>query len=203
MEITANHVRTSKASMQADLIVVCSGIWYDLLFPDAFRKASATRCKLQMLRFGSQPEGERIGPALCGGLSLAHYHSFRVAASLPVLKQRFASEMPEYLEWGIHVMVSQNGRGELTVGDSHEYGPTHDPFDRQHINDKILSYLRTFARFGNEQVTETWNGTYTRLTNGNAYLWEQVLPGVYLFNGLGGAGMTLSFGLSEKLADAI
>jgi len=54
-------------------------------------------------------------PALCGGLSLIHYNSFKAAASLPKLKQRYQEEMNKFLEWGIHVMVSQNGRGELTV----------------------------------------------------------------------------------------
>ena len=56
-------------------------------------------------------------------------------------------EMKEYIDWGIHVMVSQNGKGELTIGDSHEYGLTHDPFDKEFINRMILDYLRKFAQF--------------------------------------------------------
>ena len=33
-------------------------------------------------------------------------------------------------------LVSQNGRGELTIGDSHEYGLTHDPWRRR--NDAVF-----------------------------------------------------------------
>jgi hypothetical protein len=42
--------------------------------------------------------------------------------------------MSHYLDPGIHVMVAQNCNGELTVGDSHEYGLTFDPFDQAYIN---------------------------------------------------------------------
>ena len=48
---------------------------------------------------------------------------------------------------GVHVMVSQNGRSELTIGDSHEYGEVHDPFDKQEINQLILDYLKSFGQF--------------------------------------------------------
>ena len=71
----------------------------------------------------------RIGPALCGSLSLIHYNGFKVANSLNELKKRFEIEYPDYIKWGIHVMVWQNKAGELTVGDSHEYGLSNDPFD--------------------------------------------------------------------------
>jgi glycine/D-amino acid oxidase-like deaminating enzyme len=96
-------------------------------------------------------------------------------------------------------MVSQNGVGELTVGDSHEYGLTHDPFDRQFINQLILAYLKKFAHFKDETIIETWNGTYPKLTNGQTELVLQPEQGVTVINGLGGAGMTLSFGLCEQL----
>jgi glycine/D-amino acid oxidase-like deaminating enzyme len=119
------------------------------------------------------------------------------------LKNRYNTEMEDYLKWGIHVMVSQNGNGELTVGDSHEYGDTFDPFDKDQINRMILDYLSGFAKFRNEKIIETWHGIYTKLTNGDAWLFSNPQYGVYLFNGLGGAGMTLSFGLSEKLVDSI
>lgn len=184
---------------EADLIFICNGADFETLYPEIFSKLPVTKCKLQMMRLVSQPEGWRIGPALCGGLSLTHYNSFKAAASLPQLKRRYAEEMADYLKWGIHVMVSQNGKGELTVGDSHEYGLTHDPFDKDFINKMILSYLRKFARFKDWSVAETWNGIYTKLTDGEADLFFTPEPYVYVINGVGGAGMTLSFGLAEEL----
>lgn len=69
----------------------------------------------------------RIGPALCGGLSLIHYASLHAASSLGILKKRYQDEMSDFLDLGIHVMVSQNQSGQLTVGDSHEYGFAPDP----------------------------------------------------------------------------
>jgi FAD dependent oxidoreductase TIGR03364 len=196
-------VYTAQQEFEADIVMVCSGADMELLFPEVFLDYPVTRCKLQMMRMESQPDNWRIGPALCGGLSLIHYNSFKAATSLPALKNRYNTEMEDYLKWGIHVMVSQNGNGELTVGDSHEYGDTFDPFDKDHINRMILDYLSGFAKFRNEKITETWHGVYAKLTNGDAWLFSNPQDGVYLFNGLGGAGMTLSFGLSEKLLDGI
>jgi FAD dependent oxidoreductase TIGR03364 len=184
---------------EADLVFICNGADFETLYPEQFAQQPVTKCKLQMMRLVSQPGDWRIGPALCGGLSLIHYNSFKAAPSLPVLRQRYAGELSDYLEWGIHVMVAQNGRGELTVGDSHEYGLTHDPFDKEFINRKILDYLRCFACFRDWTVTETWNGIYAKLTDGEADLFFSPEPYVYVINGVGGAGMTLSFGLAEEL----
>lgn len=183
----------------ADLVMVCSGADFETLYPELFHNMPITKCKLQMLRFEAQPNNWHIGPALCGGISLIHYKSFATAPSLLLLRRRYEQEMPEHVRWGVHVMVSQNNRFELTVGDSHEYGLSPDPFDKASINRLILDYLKTFARFKNNTVTATWNGVYPKLTNGESYLFESPEPGVYIFNGLGGAGMTLSFGLAEEL----
>jgi len=184
---------------EADLIFICNGADFETLYPEHFSEQPVTKCKLQMMRLVSQPDDWRIGPALCGGLSLIHYKSFTAAPSLAALKERYAAEMADYLQWGIHVMVSQNGRGELTVGDSHEYGLTHDPFDKDFINRMIIDYLRRFACFKDWAVTETWNGVYAKLTDGEADLFFSPEPYVYVINGVGGAGMTLSFGLAEEL----
>jgi FAD dependent oxidoreductase TIGR03364 len=184
---------------EADLIFVCNGADLETLYPEQFAQRPVTKCKLQMMRLVSQPADWRIGPSLCGGLSLIHYNSFKAAPSLPALRRRYAGEMADYLQWGIHVMVSQNGRGELTVGDSHEYGLTHDPFDKEFINRKILDYLRKFANFRDWSVAETWNGVYAKLTDGEADLFFSPESSVYIINGVGGAGMTLSFGLAEEL----
>jgi FAD dependent oxidoreductase TIGR03364 len=183
----------------ADLIFVCSGADFETLYPEVFGKLPITRCKLQMMRFAVQPDKWEIGPSLCGGLSLIHYKSFAKAPSLLLLRRRYEQELPGHVRWGVHVMVSQNSRYELTVGDSHEYGLSPDPFDKASINQLILDYLQTFARFKSNTITATWNGVYAKLTNGENHLFESPEPGVYIFNGLGGAGMTLSFGLAEEL----
>ena len=153
-----------------------------------------------MLRLVAQPEDWRIGPSLCGGLSLIHYKSFQVAPSLSLLKQQYQQTMADYLKWGIHVMMSQNATGELTIGDSHEYALVHDPFDKAFINKMIIDYLKQFTRLKDDAIVQTWNGIYPKLTDGQTDFIYPPESGVTIVNGLGGAGMTLSFGLAEEVA---
>ena len=184
---------------EADLIFVCSGADFETLYPEEFAALPFTKCKLQMMRTITQPDDWRMGPALCGGLSLIHYKSFETAPSLATLKDRYENEMPEYIDWGIHVMACQNENGQITIGDSHEYGLTHDPFDKEKINTLILSYLKKIAKFKEWHIAETWNGIYPKLTNGDTDLYYSPEQSVYIVNGLGGAGMTLSFGLANEI----
>jgi glycine/D-amino acid oxidase-like deaminating enzyme len=119
------------------------------------------------------------------------------------LKQRIEQEMPEYLKWGIHVMASQNQEGSLTLGDSHEYGWSHDPFDRDYINQLILNYLDSFMQVPDRRIAQSWHGVYPKLTNGATELVIQPERGINIVNALGGAGMTLSFGLAEQVVKAM
>jgi FAD dependent oxidoreductase TIGR03364 len=188
--------------IHADLIFICSGSDFKTLYPQEFEKYPLTKCKLQMMRILEEVP-RRIGPSLCGGLSLIHYPSFKAAPSLNILKMRYEEEMPEYLKCGIHVMVSQNHTGHLTIGDSHEYGLSPDPFDRKYINDLILNYLEKFASLKNPSIVETWNGVYGKFTNDQTELFISPESGVYIINGVGGTGMTMSFGLTEELISKI
>lgn len=192
-------VKAGKKAWEADEIYICSGADFETLYPDVFEANAFTKCKLQMMRFVAQPCNWRIGPSLCGGLSMIHYKGFEVASSLSQLKLYYEENLPEYLQLGIHVMVSQNAEGELTVGDSHEYALVHDPFDKQFINDLILDYVKQFARFKNCQLLQTWNGIYPKITNGKTDFVYNPEQGVTIVNGLGGAGMTLAFGLAEEV----
>lgn len=188
-----------KVAQKADLIVLCSGADFETLYPDRFASLPITKCKLQMMRLVPQPNDWRIGPPLCGGLSLLHYGSFQATDAIQPLRQWAEQEMADYLKWGIHVMVSQHGNGELTIGDSHEYGLSPDPFDRQTINQLIVDYLGTFARFKDRRLSQSWNGVYAKMTNGENHVFEQLDSNVYALNALSGAGMTLSFGLAEHI----
>jgi FAD dependent oxidoreductase TIGR03364 len=192
------NVASGDRSWEADEIFVCSGADFETLYPELFLSTNITKCKLQMMRLATQPDEWRIGPSLCGGLSMIHYPGFQVAPSLPALRKRYEEQYAEYLKWGIHVMVSQNGSGELTIGDSHEYGLVHDPFDKVFINEMITSYLHTFANFKDWKLLQSWHGILPKMTDGQTELIIDIEPGVTVINGLGGNGMTLSFGLCEQ-----
>jgi FAD dependent oxidoreductase TIGR03364 len=196
------HVSSGEQSWQADEIYVCSGADFETLYPEVFAANHFTKCKLQMMRLIAQENNSRIGPALCGGLSLIHYKSFEVASSLQELKKLYNDTMADYLKWGIHVMVSQNETGELTIGDSHEYGLVFDPFDKQFINQLIVDYLKKFSVFKNWQMIQSWHGIYSKLTNNQTEFIYHPQQGVTIVNGIGGAGMTLSFGLAEEIINS-
>lgn len=201
--VEKNKVWMGEEFMQADIICICSGADFETLFPEKFADLKINKCKLQMMRFVSADNDFKIGTSLCGGLSLIHYSSFKAAPSLPMLKERYQREMSHYLDLGIHVMVSQNGKGELTVGDSHEYGLTFAPFDESHINDLIITYLKTFAQAANWRMIQSWHGVYPKMTNDKTGISLKVEEGVYIVNGIGGAGMTLSFGFAEEVVETI
>lgn len=201
--ISYPNVFSGDERYSADLIYLCSGADFETIYPEIFAANYFTKCKLQMMRLVMQPDGWRIGPSLCGGLSLIHYKGFEVAASLPQLKSHYSETMQPYLQWGIHVMVSQNAEGELTIGDSHEYGLVFDPFDKAFINNLILDYMKQFAVYKDWTPIQSWHGIYPKLTNGQTDFIYSPEEGVTIVNGLGGAGMTLSFGLAEEVVAGI
>ena len=65
----------------------------------------------------------------------------------------------------------------------------------------ILDYLASFAQFKDWSVGSRWMGIYPKMTNGATEIVESPEPGVSIINGLGGAGMTLSFGLTEEVLE--
>jgi hypothetical protein len=139
-----------------------------------------------------------VGTHLAAGLTLRHYASFAQCPTLPALARRLDAELPDYGRHGIHVLVSQNGRGELTLGDSHEYGDAIEPFDNPRIDELILAYLKTFLRAPDLTVAARWHGTYVKHPT-SAYVVARLTPQALAVTGVGGAGMTLSFGLAEQV----
>ena len=197
--IEGNTAYSGQQHWSADRIFVASGADFETLFPELFQSVPITKCKLQMMRLVAQPDSWRIGPPLCSSLSFIHYKGFDVAPSLPLLRALYQEQSPELLQWGIHVMVSQNGSGELVIGDSHEYGLDLSPFDQQYLNDLIVDFLKRFAQFKDWRVGSAWHGVYPKMTNGATEFIHAVDDVTTIVNGVGGAGMTLSFGLAEEV----
>lgn len=187
----------------ADQIFICNGADFETLYPKVFAENYFTKCKLQMMRIVAQQNNWRIGPSICGGLSLLHYKAFEVADSLDLLRIEAKDLYADYIKWGIHVMVSQNESGELTIGDSHEYASVFDPFNKQIINELIIEYLKKIAVFKDWKLKQNWHGIYPKKTDGKTDFVYKPVPGVTIVNGLGGAGMTLSFGLAEEVVQSL
>jgi len=191
-------VCTAGGDYRADRLLVCTGADFRTLAPDAFADAGMMLCKLQMMR--SQPFGStfRAGTMLAAGLTLRHYRAFAACPTLPALCARLDRELPDYVRYGIHVLVSQNGLGELTLGDSHEYGDAIEPFDKPQIDDLVLRYLQSFIRIPDLRITARWHGIYLKHPS-EPYVVADPRPGMRVVTGVGGNGMTLSFGLAERV----
>lgn len=200
--VNAPYLLANGQKWQADQIFICSGADFETLYPQIYRNSGLTKVKLQMMRSVPQPNYWRLGPALCGGLTLTHYGAFANCPGVSALQNRIAAEAPHFPQWGIHVMVSQNNTGELIIGDSHEYGLRPDPFDKVEINHYVLNYLKGFAHPPTLEIAATWHGVYAKLPGKTEFI-AQPEPGVTIVNALSGAGMTLSFGLAEEVMASI
>jgi len=201
-EISGNSVLVNSTKLFADQIFVCTGADFAHLYPEIYKEQLITKCSLQMMRMISK-SNQSINTSICGGLSLIHYKSFEAAPSIAELKKHYEQELPEYLQLGIHVMIDQNNLNEFIIGDSHEYGNSFLPFNKVYVNQLILEYLKSFININDLELVETWQGIYPKMLNGATELTLSPTDNVHIINGLGGAGMTLSFGLAEEYVNAI
>jgi len=198
IRIAPPAVHTARSVVEADRIIVCSGSDFEQLYPESFAGRGITRCKLQMLAAEPPPRGARIGPMIASGLSLRHYANFAQCPSLPALRDRIAREQPELDRFGVHVMASQHSGGEIILGDSHVYDDEMTPFDSGTIEELMLEELRRIVELPSWRITRRWNGTYAKWP-GRAVLCLDPEPGVRIVNAAGGTGMTMSFGIAERM----
>lgn len=188
---------TDGRGWQADRIIICSGSDLQTLYPKVLQNSQLKRCKLQMLKSVPQPARSQQQVHLASGLTLRHYTSFLNCPSLSGLKARVHGETPELDRFGIHVMASPFPNGEVILGDSHEYGDDITPFDKTEINLLMLRELKKVFVLSDWTMQENWHGIYARHPELPVFEME-CEPGVHVFAGTGGAGMTMSFGLAER-----
>ncbi|HTJ30920.1 MAG TPA: TIGR03364 family FAD-dependent oxidoreductase [Acidobacteriaceae bacterium] len=195
--ITLPRIETTAGVWNAERAIVCSGEEFQALYAEEYAASGLTRCKLQMMRTAPQPGAWQLGPSLAAGLTLRFYPAFQVCSELAALERRIAEETPEYDRWGIHALVSQTDDGALTLGDSHEYGPAIDPFNKQVIDDLILRYTLHFLQAPDTTIVERWHGIYAKHPQ-KPLVTISPAENVRIVASPGGSGMTLSFGMAER-----
>ncbi len=199
---TATAVETGRVTTQAgdtfnaERIIICSGSDTRTLFPEVLARSGVRLCKLQMLRTPTQPKGWTLGPHLASGLTLRHYRLFEACPSFSALRARIAEETPELDRFGIHILAAQNDRGEVLLGDSHEYDADIQPQDKPEIDELILREVRKMIRLPNWTIAHRWHGVYVKHPT-QSVIDVEPLKGVRIVTSFGGAGMTLALGYAD------
>lgn len=180
--------------LQGDAIVVCPGDDWASLYPEIYAEEAITRCKLQMLRLAAP--GWRLPAPVMGDLSMVRYLGYAELPEASAIKARLEQEEAEALGWGIHLIAVQSADGTLVVGDSHEYGPTPDPFGRAAID---AAMLRQYAAVLGKApaVVERWTGTYA--TAAGHSIVRSPADGVRLVVVTSGTGASTGFALAEDV----
>ncbi|MGL6074760.1 MAG: TIGR03364 family FAD-dependent oxidoreductase [Fimbriiglobus sp.] len=181
---------------RAKQVFVCSGVDFQTLFPNTYRETGLRTCKLQMVATGTQPAGWKLGGHVAGGLTLCHYKAFVNCPTLPEYRAYVKANYPDHVRFGIHVMASQNSEGHIVIGDSHEYDEDISIFWRADIDELILQYLKTLVRLPDWHLARSWAGFYAKHPT-DIITYREPQPGCTVVAGVGGAGMTLSFGFAE------
>ena len=195
---TTLHAADGRA-WRADRVFVCSGDDFETLYPAAFAGAGLRRCKMQMMRTAPQPDRWRLGPLIAGGLTLGRSEAFAPCRSVGRLRDRIATTTPDLVRYGIEAMASQNQRGEVVIGASHEYDD--DPFDKEAIDALVLDALRGMVRLPDERIAARWHGVHAAYPDGPIFT-ATPHPGVAIQVAPGGAGLTMAFGLADAWWEA-
>lgn len=196
--IDGGSVRVGADTYSADHVIVCPGDDLKTLMRSTMEAYELTLCKLQMLRLRPRQPAFKLGAHVCAGLTLGHYANFKICETLTSVVNRHRAELPAHSKFGIHLLVSQHEDGCLTVGDSHEYGNDPSPFASAEIEGLILDYFNTFLNLDEFSVIERWTGVYAKHPN-KPFIVDRPQRQVTVVTGMGGAGMTLSFGLAAQV----
>lgn len=154
----ARQLITTQGTFIAEHIIVCSGHDYQTLLAEELKVLTPTVCRLQMMRVKPKIEFP-LKHAVFTGLSCMHYEAFRDLPETETLRFAIENDYPEYVQHGIHLLVTPTPYGEFIVGDSHEYSQYPRPFSSEAIDDILLNLAKETLGIPLE-IVERWVGEY-------------------------------------------
>jgi len=196
--IEAGELGTSRGRITTPRTVVAVGHDVDRHFPQLAAQTGLRRCALHMLRVRN-PHKRAIDPAVLTGFSMLRYEAFAACPTQPVLRARIEREHPDLIAAELNLMFTQRPDGDLTIGDTHAYRTTLDPFNAEALDEQVLT--QTAALLGVERldVRERWRGVYASAPQ--PFLVATPEPGVRVVSVTSGIGMTTAFGLAPDVID--
>ena len=193
-------VRTSRGESTASRTVICVGHDVDRLFPDIAEVAGMQRCALHMLRVAN-PGGRPIAPAVLTGTSLLRYPAFKAMPAAAALHERYEREHADLMRAGLNLTFTQLPSGDLTIGDTHAYATTHDPYGDEAADDLVLREIAKLLGAEQLDVRQRWRGVYASAPSDT--LIAAASPTATVVSVTSGVGMTIAHGLAATVLDDV
>lgn len=200
LEVATPRVRTARATLYADRVVVCTNTELHGLFAERLAPHALRLCQLQMLRVQPEP-GFRLPGSVMGDLSLVRYHGYSQLPEAAPLLEQIRREDAQSLQHGIHLIVVQSADGSLVVGDSHHYGAVLEPFANEHVDALILRHLRETLQLREATVTQRWVGTYPSSAHTDCLI-DRPDAATRVVLVTSGTGASTAFGIAEDVFGA-
>ncbi|SMD22551.1 TIGR03364 family FAD-dependent oxidoreductase [Lentzea albidocapillata] len=189
-------VRTSRGEIRCRAAVVAVGHNVDRFFPEIAEKREIQRCRLRMLRVA---HGGVIDPAVLTGFSMLRYDAFARCPSIEKVRERLTNDHPELVEAGLNLMFTQLPDGSLTIGDTHHYSRTVDPYRSEDLDDLVLTETARLLGVPSLRVLERWRGIYASAPE--PFLTATPAPLTRAVSVTSGIGMTTALGLAPAVLD--
>ena len=197
LEVATPMVRTSRATLHAKRVAVCTNTDLNGLMAERIAPHGLRLCQLQMLRVRPEP-GFQLPGSVMADLSLVRYHGYSRLPEAAALLAQLEAEEGESLAHGIHLIVVQSADGSLVVGDSHHYGAVLPPFADQRVDELILQHLRRTLKLKEATVTERWVGTYPSSASTDCLI-DRPDDATRLVLVTSGTGASTAFGIAEEV----
>lgn len=197
LEVATPKVRTARATLHAERVVVCSNTELNGLFAERLSRHPIQLCQLQMLRV-RPPKGFQLPGSVMSDLSLVRYHGYSKLPTAAKLLEQVQAEDAASLAHGIHLIAVQSADGSLVVGDSHHYGAAMEPFARQDVDQLMLQHLQQVLKLDSLQVEEHWVGIYPSSPQSDCLI-DQPDAATRMVIVTSGTGASTAFGIAEEV----
>lgn len=198
--VESGEIGTSRGRVRARGVVVAVGHDVDRHFPDLAESRGVQRCSLRMLRV-RDPHAREVEPAVLTGFSMLRYDGFAECQTLSAVRTRIEREHADLVEIGLNLMFTQLPDGDLTIGDTHTYRRTVDPFLAENLDERVLAATARLLGVARLAVRERWGGVYASAPR--PFLIETPADGVRIVSVTSGIGMTTALGLAPGVLDGI
>ena len=184
----------------AERVMICAGSDVQTLYPELLAEADMQLVKLQMMRTAPQPQVQLPGNLLAG-LTIRRYAAFKDAPSYTELEP-LSPPQQALVDRGVHVLFKQDWDGSVILGDTHDYAPasTPDALDWQsdmQLNRDLIAEAQRILALDDWTLHSTWVGKYTQTRDGDLFQ-DTVEDRIHIATGIGGKGMTCSFGVAAE-----